>query len=327
MPTWIQFARGDTNADLTPHPAFTEIGFGWYSFPYDWSTAPVGVTNIEFVATCNGVELNDIISNTPGAPTATAVAAASNLIGYSSAQTVINRSLVQLGLATGVASALPDPFASTDGNVAQIIELLTTLGDDLNSVHDWPQLRRECDITLQAGFNTYALPSDFHKLVDQSGWNSSTRLPLMGPLSAQEAKYLKVRISGTLINVAFRLDGGVIEFNPGGTVPDQNQVMFDYISTNWVQSATSTNGPDLSAPAHATDTLLYDPELLISGVKLKWLSEHGFDTEAAQRHWDTKLEHAIGKSVGGKMLHLGGAGINPDHLLDTSNIPITGYGH
>lgn len=162
-------------------------------------------------------------------------------MAWSTAQTLINRAAVQLGLATGPISTMTDPFASIDPNMIQLCDYLTSLGDDLTIYHNWPQLRRECVISTSPGTNFYNLPADFHEMIDQSGWNRSTRMPLAGPATVQEWQYLKSRAPSLLINVVFRLAGDVsntvqtIEVNPNASPPTAT-IAFEYISTFWAMA-------------------------------------------------------------------------------------------
>jgi len=61
-PVFARFARADTHAAITA-PAITEIGGGLYSFSWDWGTSTV--TGVEYVATCNGVEVWDVLAPNP----------------------------------------------------------------------------------------------------------------------------------------------------------------------------------------------------------------------------------------------------------------------
>lgn len=319
-PTFDYFVRQDTGAAVTP-PAIVEAPWrhGAYYFDWDWATS-VSQT-ISWKAKLNGIELSDVISSpalaSSGASTVTA--APWSLAGYSTAKTILNRAAVQCNL-----TAVADPFGSTDPNFVQLIEALNTLGDDLNNAHDWTHFVRECVILTANNALSYALPADFHQMFDGSGWNRNTRLPMIGPITAQESQFVKSWFSGLIVNVAYRIQGNLITFP--FAPPNGHTLAFEYLSTSWVQSAGSGTGPDASAVTLSTDVVLYDPEVMIAGVKLKWLEQHGFDTQKAEERYAAKLEHAIGKNHGGRTLSLGGAGLNADRLLNNNNVPVTGYG-
>ncbi len=324
-PTFEYFVRQDTGAALT-QPTIHEASWahGAYYFDVDWSTTTA--TTISWKATLAGIEEADVISSPglvlPG--TSTASGGVSSLNGYDTVQTIINRVAVQSGIAQGPAASLGDPFASTNPYFGQLIDLLTSLGDDLNNNHEWSQFIRECTITTAGSAGSYALPADFHEMLDQSGWNRSMRLPLVGPLSGQETQFLKSRLGQVIINVAFRLQGNLLVF----PVPpaDGQTIVFEYVSDFWIQSAASGTGPDLDHPTIGTDTVLYDPELMVAGLKLKFAEDRGFDTTKLEERFAQKLEHAIGKNVGARTIDPGGHSLTADRLLDGANVPVTGLG-
>jgi hypothetical protein len=325
-PTFDYFVRLDTGAAVTP-PTVHEAAWGHGSYYFDWDWALVaGYDTIAFQITVNGLALSDVISGVLGPGSSTATGGATSLLGYDTAKNIINRAALQVGIAQGTLASLPDPFASasTDGNYALLIELLNTLGDELNNKHDWTQFVKECTITTAGSATSYALPADFHEMRDQTGWNRSMRLPLVGPLSGQETQFLKSRLGNVIINVAFRLDGNLMVFP---IAPANGQtIVFEYISSYWVQTAASTTGPDLGTVTSATDTVIYDPALMVAGLKLSFLESKGFDTAKAEQRFKEQLAHCIGKNVGARILSLGGTGLNADRFLDTGNIPPMGFG-
>lgn len=158
---------------------------------------------------------------------------------YSSAGEIINQAAMELGLGRQA-----DPFQSTDPVFQQLVALLTTCGKDLCRRHAWPQLIREYVIATDIGVIEYELPDDFLEMVDQSGWNRTTRFPLGGPLSPQEWQYLKAAVVGVTFTVLFRIGGtgsGYPGFGQGGnsivlfpTPAAAHTIAFEYRSRNWV---------------------------------------------------------------------------------------------
>jgi hypothetical protein len=322
-PTFTIYKRLDTLANLTP-PAITEItpGHGQYYFDVDFSL--VGVDSITFKAELGGIELSDVISGVVPASTTSASASVGSTTGYKTAQYIVNQAALELGLVNGPLSSLGDPFASTDPNIQQLIAFVNHLGDDLNNKHNWTQFVKECTITTAGSATSYALPADFHEIFDQSGWNRSMRLPLVGPLSSQESQFLKARLGNVVINVAFRIEGNMMVFP---IAPANGQtIIFEYISSYWVETAASGSGPDADSITNATDFVLYDTGLMIVGAKLLWSESHGKDTTLLQRRFDGKLEHAIGRNVGARVLSMGGSGLSSDRFLDQNNVPPTNFG-
>jgi hypothetical protein len=319
-PTWLVFKDAATLSALT-QPSITEVGSGVYSFSWDWSSS--STQTILYVMTLNGLEQFGTVSGVPPAGQAVGtVATAANTSGYATAGTIISRAAVQLGIAAYPGWTDPWAIAATNPDAGLLIDQLTTLGDDLTMRADWTHLVNGCTLTTVGTNTLYNLPSDFHEMCDQSGWNSSMRLPMIGPLTPQEVEYLVVRLNNILIQVAFRLKGNQIEFP---VAPAAGQVVvFQYLSMNWVIPVGS-NTYSASVPGQAGDYCGLDDELLIAGLKYNWAVTRGRDTTLLLERYNAKLEHAIGKNAGARAIRMGGVSIG-EHFLDVTNLPVTGYG-
>ena len=106
-------------------------------------------------------------------------------MAWDTAGNIINDAATELGLQAFQAKAA-DPFASTDPNMGQLCQLLKSVGRDLAKRREWTHLRAIHTLTTVEGVGWYALPADFGRMINQTGWNRTNRLPLGGPLSPQE---------------------------------------------------------------------------------------------------------------------------------------------
>jgi hypothetical protein len=239
-------------------------------------------------------------------------------VAFDTVANVVSEASIELGL-----GSVSDVFGSTDAHIIQLRTLLKRVGRSL--VKDWPwsHLLKEHSFATVGGTAIYALPTDFGEMVDQSGWNRTSQMPLKGPASAQEWHYLKGRTSTSTLSLIFRPWQRLIQFTAGSSTPDAQTVAFEYVSTRWVvPSGQST--PTLDAPTANTDTLWLDDELLITGLCLRFLRSKGFPSDAAQLAHEDAWVKAIGQDAPAPILHLGGARTEP--LLGWCNIPDTGYG-
>lgn len=311
-PTFVRFSRADTHDALTP-PAISEVGNGLYVFSVDWSTQPY--TSIEYVATVNGTELGDVISSNPSPGQITPIVGAmTNLDGYPTAKTVINRTAVQCGKA-----AVADPYASTDPDFVLLCDLLDSLGDELLNGHQWTHLVLPFSFTTDGVTTSYAFPPGFQEMVNQTLWNHSTRLPAIGPLSFQQSTALQARLVNIVLNVVYQVQGNLLTMPI--VPPSGANVTGMYLTRNWVKASGSPT-PDKDRPTAQDDLLLFDEELLIAGLKLRFDENRGFDTTKSEERYDAKLEAAIGKNVGAQIASLGGNGRNTfDRMLDGRNVP------
>lgn len=249
--------------------------------------------------------------------------------GFDIAGDIINDAAVELGLAE-----VDDPFASDDQNFILLCRLLKSVGRDLCRRRAWSILLREDNITLVSGTGTYALPSGFRSMVDQSGWNRTSRLPLGGPLSPQEWQYFSAIQPGLTFLVMFRPRGNYIEVFGGSSIPNGHVLYYQYISDYWVQRppddslATvddTVHLPGSTDPSDSDDNCLLDPLMLMRGLKLAWLKAKGFDTSAAQADFDDAYAMAAANDQQAPILSLSNrAGMEP--LISTANAPITGFG-
>lgn len=297
-PTFTTFDRLDTLAPMTP-PAITSMGDGQFYFDVDWSL--ITATSIAFKVTAAGIELSDVISSPdvelPGATTASA--GTSSLAGYSTVGTLINRAAVQVGLAS-----VADPFASTDANFVQLVELLNSLGAELVGLSNH-HLRREFSFVTASSQTSWALPADFVSLVNDTLWDRTGVLPLDGSVSPQRAATIKAWNGTSVTFIPFRIIGNRLVFPVAPS--DGLTVGGEYASEYWIQTAASSTGPDADHATASTDYVLFDPLLVVLGLKLRFLEAKGFDTAVAYTAFFHRLEWFQGKSGGSRVIDMTGS--------------------
>lgn len=241
--------------------------------------------------------------------------------GWDTALNVLNDTAVQCGLA-----AVADPYASTDPNFVLLRGLLKSLGQNLRREKElgWTWLQKEASFVTTANVASYALPADFGRMIPQTGWNRTNRLPLGGPLSPEEWQYLKARLVGVVFTVLFRPQQQKLFLYPDTNTPGGYTIAYEYSSRYWVQP-TGQSSATAEAPSASTDTLWYDSQLLIAGLKLAWKKERGFDTTAAQGDYDALLNQIKADDGSAPVLSLGRVA-QGDLLIGSQSIPYTGFG-
>jgi hypothetical protein len=241
---------------------------------------------------------------------------------YISAQDIINRSAVECGL-----TPVSDVFASTDPAFVQLRNLITTCGQDLVEAYDWEVLRREHSITTVGATDTgeYALPTDFGRMIDQTGWERTNRLPVTGPMSPQQWAYLKGRnLVNSTIYISFRIMEDTYNVYPDDPVPDALDINFEYISRNWVIPISAPSTYEDTVQANG-DIILFKPSMVVQYLRYKFLDAKGFDTQSAVGAFSKAFLQASGGNKGAPVLNAG-RGLSGIPLLDYRNIPITNYG-
>lgn len=170
----------------------------------------------------------------------------------------------------------------------------------------------------------YDLPVDFDRMIDQTGWDRTNRVPLGGPLTPQEWQYLMGRdLVSYTIYATFRIMEGKWNIFPQPP-PIGLNIFYEYISSYWLwTSATDTTG--LQAPVGNLNIVLYKPEVIVQYLRYKFLSAKGFPTTDAKESFGKAWEDATGGDKGAQIVNAG-LGRRGIHFLDYYNIPDTNYG-
>lgn len=243
---------------------------------------------------------------------------------FKTATDIINQVLVEVGL-----DAVSDPYSSTDRNVIKLRTLLNLAGEELVSLHPWEILVAEHSITTDSTTypdGDYPLPSDFAYMMDQTGWNRTENLPLAGPLSGQDWAYVVGRsLVTSTIYASFRQWQGKFYLFPTPP-PDSQNVVFEYISRNWVATSAAAYTPAADEVTTGTNVPLFEPIIISRYLKLKFRESTGDDTQAAQADFDQVFSFWTGKDKGGKVITVSRGGSNFPYLDTYRNTPDTNFG-
>lgn len=235
---------------------------------------------------------------------------------------IVQNALGQMGL--------PIPAAAfSDGSnttAQQCIRLLQSRGRRLikpTGTNRWEVLKKQWVLPTVPAVTTYNLPDDFDSFEDLTGWNFTSRLPMLGPATDPQWQCLKARnLGSSTISVIYRTFAGVFEiYNSFSTSQD---LRINYSSRGWVKvnGAPPTYQDNITAD---DNVCLYDAELLTAGLKLDFLNAKGFDTTTAQSDYDELLEQAMNADIDAPVLQTSLADTYP--LISTQfNTPDTGYG-
>lgn len=235
---------------------------------------------------------------------------------------IVQNALGQMGL--------PVPSAAfSDGSnmtAQQCIRLLQSRGRRLckpTGTNRWEALRKTWQCLTVPAQTTYTLPADWDSFEDLTGWNFTSRLPMLGPATDPQWQTLKARnLGSSTISVIYRTRQGVFEIYNSFSTPQDLRI--DYSSRSWVQITGSPNTYQDYITAD-DNVLLFDAELLTAGLKLDFLNAKGFDTTSAQSDYDELLEQALNGDTDAPVLQLSLADTYP--LISTQfNTPDTGYG-
>lgn len=241
-------------------------------------------------------------------------------MAWPTAKEILNDAAVELGL---IDADLADPFASSDQAIVQLIRLLRSAGRHVlrEPSHAWTQLVKEYTFTTVASQKVYALPSDFRRMIPQSEWNRTDTRRLGGPLSPQGWQACKgTALTGSAIVYARRVGTDLWLYEDG--LAGSMTIAFEYL-TSWWSSATGGTAPTKEYPEASTDLVYFDGHLMSRALKLKWAEAKKFDSTSELQDYQAALAQAADDNAPGRVLSFGGP--VPEHFIDESNLPYTGY--
>lgn len=199
---------------------------------------------------------------------------------------------------------IPQPSAvvsSTDQQVRQLLALANREGRERASDDGgWSQLRGEQSITMVSGQAAYDFPTDYNYYQPTTIWNRDQRWPVNGPLTAQEWQTLKSGYINVFPFQRYRIMDGQIYFDP---TPDSTYngqtIKVEYFSKNWCQSALGVSQSQWLAD---TDTFLLPDDVMVLGVKWRFLAAKRMDYSEEKAAWQACVDRERARSFGGRTL-------------------------
>lgn len=205
-------------------------------------------------------------------------------------------------------SGLPVPatvYGSSDTQVQQLMGLLEEEGNDLNSRGAWEGTTFEATHTTLAledqGTMTDIASNGFKYIKNDTIWDRTDDLPVMGPVSPQAWQALK-GMATTSPRYQFRIRGGKLLVNPTPTAG--HTWAFEYVSRFWItDDSGSTYREYFGADG---DLVLVPADLLLMGLRWRWKKEKGLDYAEDFRTYEIQVKDAIGRSGGKPVLDMSG---------------------
>ena len=150
-------------------------------------------------------------------------------------------------------------------------------------------------------------------------WDKSKHWEMMGPSSPQQWQWLKSGYISTGPRIRFRRLGGYIQLWPALSASEY--LGYEYVSNLWANAAT---GATQNAFLADTDTCVYADRLIITLIKLKYLSAKGADTNSIGQEMNNIFALRTAEETGAPMLSM--APRLTEVLIGVNNIPDSGYG-
>lgn len=197
-------------------------------------------------------------------------------------------------------------MGSTNEQVIQIRALLEKEGIALRKRHRWQGITREATHTSLAledqGAITSIASSGFDYIVNQTIWDRTDQLPIVGPMNALEWQALKA-LTPTGPRYSFRIRGGKLIVNPTPTAG--HTWAFEYVSKYWIR-ATGGSAPTKALFTADTDEVVDLPDEIIAlGLEWRWKHAKGLDYAEDFRDYEAMVKDAIGRDGGKPVLNMG----------------------
>ena len=237
---------------------------------------------------------------------------------YITAKDVVVRALKILGLPAPVS-----PASATESNAKQMWALLTEVGQEILGEYEWQIRTKTFEVVVQDPVLEYDFPADLEEFIGSTGWNLTTRLPIIGPVDSQIWAALKARnLGGTTTSLQYIVerDKLVFYFAPS----DPQTVRIEYKSRGWARDGSDPLVFRDFVEADA-DMVMFDPQMVVKKLILEWRKKKGFATPDDEKDYDRALNAAKYKDR--PRLDLRTSGCPTGYpLLGIANLPDQAYG-
>lgn len=161
-------------------------------------------------------------------------------------------------------------------------------------------------VSLTFTKDTFALPTDFDRYIDQTQWDRRFHWEMIGPMSPQEDQFQRSGIAALGPRRKWRQIGrGANAFRiwpqPSGSSDSPATLVWEYISNNWVNKAVGTFASALTAN---DDTVVFPDDLLMMGIKWRFWQIKGFAYADLQAEYIDWVNREKARDGGQKILSL-----------------------
>lgn len=169
-------------------------------------------------------------------------------------------------------SFIPTTIVTNNDDVAQqILQTVKISIVELSRNYQWQELQKEYTFSSVVGQTNYNLPSDFDRMINDTFWNKTNYLNLIGPVTPERWRILKDTIvAGTTIQNYFRIRNNQVLIHITPTAIEN--YVFEYITKNIVKSAANIEQQTFLAD---TDIPVIDEYILRLDATWRWLKING----------------------------------------------------
>lgn len=203
--------------------------------------------------------------------------------------------------------------ATPDGRL--LLACANSAGRDLMRAHDWGALQALGTITTANGTSSYALATDYDRMISDTGWDRTNDWMMVGPDSPQINRYLNESgVAQTGPRKRFRLQGSNIVIWPTPTTVES--LVYEYVSNKWAVDSGSTPQTEFTAD---TNTSYFDPELMKEEIKWRYRFSKGMAFEDNRAYAIMIRNQKIAADLGGTTIDLAPA--PGSQFIELENLP------
>ena len=223
-------------------------------------------------------------------------------------------------------------FSSQDEAILRLGFYANLACKELYYMNYWQVLSQTASISVVAAVagetqSSFALPTDFKCMVDNTHWNRSTQLPAIGPINPQDWQWLIVRSAQITTRFMWRIRDGLI-WVKSAPPPGFPQILtFEYMSKYWAYDQPSGGGADVPAVEMTKDTSwhVFPVDLVTLYTRAKWFENEGYDASTAIADFTKAFNWETGNDKGAATLSLVPSS-SAFPYVGPGNAPDTGFG-
>jgi hypothetical protein len=194
----------------------------------------------------------------------------------------------------------PASIVSTGQEETHLKRLLYAAARELRNLQIFPQQKKLATVTTSAARSKYPYPSDFYAFCGNTGWDSTSILPLNGPISDED--FTRLTYQTQLSGPPFYYRPFGPDFDPASStgqlelIPTPGGVYslkFDYfINTLFLKADYTVRGETITLD---TDLCIFDDDVMIASIKYRYLESKNQPFESHKAAYDDLIESAISR--------------------------------
>lgn len=219
--------------------------------------------------------------------------------------------------------APPGVYDSTDETALLMGSVANLAGIMVAEAYDWQQLRKTFTVAGNGVLTAFPLPADFSRFVDDTGWSTTMRRPIV-IVNAQQWAAAKAWVPKLTISPMCRIFADQLQFL---VAPMNGEVItIEYVDANWVIDGVTPTLFKQRATLNS-DMPRLDWLLMVLAIKLKWLEQKGMATVAVQSDFNDRMSLLLGHDKVAQALTLSGPMPGGFRYIDSAaNVPDSGFG-